>query len=213
MKGLIVYSGGLDSTVLLHFMRDEIIAAVNFYYGSKHNEMEREMARYNCTLLDVPLYELDIQNIFVHSKSTLLKGRDAIPEGHYEDETMKQTVVPFRNGIMLSIAAGIAESIGASHLLLANHAGDHAIYPDCRPEFSNAINKAINFGTDGKVQVHTPFLYFSKRTIAKIGLSLNIDFNKTYSCYNGGINHCGVCGTCNERIEALRDFDPTHYEK
>ena len=116
---------------------------------------------------------------------------------------MKSTVVPFRNGIMLSIAAGIAENNKMQYVMLANHAGDHAIYPDCRPEFVEAMNNAIHFGTWNGVQLLTPYTKLTKAEIASKGKELNIDYSETWSCYKGGEHHCGVCGTCRERKEAL----------
>ena len=127
---------------------------------------------------------------------------------------MKRTVVPFRNGIMLSIAAGLAESLEVEALMLGNHAGDHAIYPDCRPEFSDPMAFAIEAGTYAKIKVIRPFEHLTKTDIAKIGGQLNAPFELTYSCYKGGENHCGKCGTCYERKEAFRDagvMDPTPY--
>ena len=135
--------------------------------------------------------------------SSLLEGGDAIPEGHYADENMKSTVVPFRNGIMLSIAAGIAESNGLKKILIANHGGDHTIYPDCRPEFIKAMNEAIINGTYEDVSIDAPYTNITKADIAAIGKRLGIDYSETWSCYKGGEKHCGKCGTCIERKEAL----------
>jgi 7-cyano-7-deazaguanine synthase len=136
-------------------------------------------------------------------RSSLLEGADAIPEGNYNDANMRSTVVPFRNGIMLSIAAGIAENNKFQYVMLANHAGDHTIYPDCRPEFVEAMNNAIHFGTWNGVQLLTPYTFLTKAEIAAKGKELNIDYTETWSCYKGGEHHCGVCGTCRERKEAL----------
>jgi len=145
--------------------------------------------------------------------SDLLQSGGDIPDGHYEDESMKKTVVPFRNGIMLSIAAGIAESMDCNRLLISNHAGDHAIYPDCRPEFINSMSDAIRFGTYNNLEIFAPFTNLTKREIALIGKEINVPFEKTYSCYNGQEVHCGTCGTCTERKEALEGFDKTEYRK
>ena len=149
-------------------------------------------------------------------KSSLLEGADAIPEGHYEDENMKSTVVPFRNGIMLAIAAGIAESNGLDHVMIANHGGDHAIYPDCRPEFISAMSSATSAGSYNGVTVIAPYTSITKGDIARRGKELGIDYTETWSCYKGGDKHCGKCGTCVERKEALRDAgieDFTEYEE
>ena len=149
-------------------------------------------------------------------KSSLLEGADAIPEGHYASDNMKSTVVPFRNGIMLSIAIGIAESNALDEVLIANHGGDHTIYPDCRPEFINAINNAAIQGTYNNVNVVAPYTNITKGEIARIGAKLGIDYSKTWSCYKGEAQHCGKCGTCIERREALAEagiVDTTVYSE
>ena len=206
----IVYSGGLDSTVLLHQYQYEIGLAVSFDYGSKHNEREIAFAKRNCEKLNIPHIVIPLP-FFSHFKSDLLKNGGQIPTGNYGEENMKSTVVPFRNGIMLSIAAGIAESKGMNALLIANHSGDHSIYPDCRTEFIRAIDEATSLGTYNNVRVLSPYSDMTKRDIALIGKDLGVDFSQTYSCYNGGEIHCGVCATCIERKEALAGFDMTVY--
>jgi 7-cyano-7-deazaguanine synthase len=148
-------------------------------------------------------------------KSSLLDGAEAIPEGHYADDNMKSTVVPFRNGIMLAIAIGIAESNNLDQVFIANHGGDHTIYPDCRPEFINAIDAAATAGTYNNVKVIAPYTKITKSDIARIGKRLGIDYTETWSCYKGGEVHCGKCGTCVERKEALAEAgieDKTIYE-
>jgi len=209
---LIIISGGMDSVTLLHEKKDEIKMAVSFYYGQKHQK-ELMFATLNCEELNIPHQIIDITNIGNHLKSDLLQSGGEIPEGHYEDSIMKQTVVPFRNGIMLSIAVGIAESNECESVLIANHAGDHAIYPDCRKEFIDAIGKASVSGTYAGIKIESPYVGMSKRDIALRGKELGIDYSKTWSCYKGGDIHCGKCGTCTERIEALEGFDNTEYEK
>lgn len=209
---LIIYSGGMDSTVLLHKFKDRIGLAVTFNYGSKHNAQEGIRAASNCKALDIPHYMVSLPFIHQHFKSNLLSGQDEIPEGHYEEQSMKKTVVPFRNGIMLSIAAGIAESNGLKYIAIANHDGDHAIYPDCREEFIEAMAMAIGTGMDVGITIFSPFTMNKKREIALLGQKIGVDFNQTYSCYKGGETHCGRCGTCVERKEALEGFDPTTYE-
>lgn len=146
-QSLIVYSGGLDSTTLLWEYAADIALAVNFNYGSNHNAREAECARRNCAKLEIKLMEIDLGFMAKYFKSSLLEGADAVPSGNYDDENMRSTVVPFRNGIMLSVAAGLAESYNLSTILIANHAGDHAIYPDCRPGFVDAMGKAVSEGT------------------------------------------------------------------
>ncbi|MCH5347259.1 MAG: 7-cyano-7-deazaguanine synthase QueC [Muribaculaceae bacterium] len=202
---LIVLSGGMDSVTMLHDYKDRIALAVNFNYGSNHNAREAECARWQCQLLGVELIEIDLGFMGEYFESSLLSGADAIPAGHYEDSNMKSTVVPFRNGIMLSVAAGLAESRGLNTVMIANHGGDHAIYPDCRPEFISAMGNAIAAGTYADIKLFAPYTSLSKGEIAKRGKALGVDYSHTYSCYRGGEHHCGTCGTCVERAEALAE--------
>lgn len=215
-NSLMVLSGGMDSTTMLHDYASEIALAVTFHYGSNHNEREAFWARYHCRQLGIELVEIDLSFMGQHFQSSLLSGADSIPEGHYTDATMKSTVVPFRNGIMLSVAAGLAESRGLRSVMLANHAGDHAIYPDCRPGFIDAMGKAIGEGTYEHIELRAPYTNLTKGQIALRGKELGIDYSTTYSCYKGGEKHCGKCGTCVERREALAEAgipDPTIYEE
>jgi 7-cyano-7-deazaguanine synthase len=209
---IIAYSGGLDSTVLLHKFAKEIKLAVSFNYGSKHNNQEIKFAKLNCGKLNIPHIVIDLAFINQYFKSSLLSSGGEIPLADYDIENLKSTVVPFRNGIMLSILAGLAESNNINRILLANHAGDHAIYPDCTPDFINYMNNAIKAGTFKGVQIFAPFTNITKREIALMGKNLSVDFSMTYSCYNGRDIHCGKCATCRERKEALNGFDPTQYE-
>ncbi len=212
---VIILSGGMDSVTLLHDRRNQIALAVTFDYGSNHNRREAECAAYHCRRLGIEHIIIPLAFFKDYFKSSLLEGADAIPEGHYRDDNMKSTVVPFRNGIMLSIACGLAESRGLRKVLIANHSGDHAIYPDCRADFISAMAEAMAHGTYANVTLEAPYTGISKTDIAKIGARLGVDYSKTYSCYKGGERHCGKCGTCVERKEALRDAgieDPTEYE-
>ena len=214
-KSLIILSGGMDSVTLLYDKKDEIAVAVTFDYGSNHNKREEEFAKYHCNELGIEHIIIPLTFIHDYFKSSLLEGAPVIPDGHYEDETMKSTVVPFRNGIMLSVACGLAESRELEKVLIANHFGDHAIYPDCRKGFIDAMSEAMKCGTYKGITIDAPYTTITKTDIAKIGKSLGIDYTKTYSCYKGGEKHCGKCGTCVERKEALRDAgieDPTEYE-
>lgn len=214
-KSLIILSGGMDSVTLLYDKKDEIAVAVTFDYGSNHNKREEEFAKYHCNELGIEHIIIPLTFIHDYFKSSLLEGASAIPDGHYEDETMKSTVVPFRNGIMLSVACGLAESRELEKVLIANHFGDHAIYPDCRKGFIDAMSEAMKCGTYKGITIDAPYTTITKTDIAKIGKSLGIDYSKTYSCYKGGEKHCGKCGTCVERKEALRDAgieDPTEYK-
>lgn len=211
---MIIVSGGMDSITLLHERKDTIALAVSFDYGSNHNAREIPFARLHCQRLGIRHVVIPLAFMQQYFKSSLLEGADAIPDGHYADSNMKSTVVPFRNGIMLSIAVGIAESNSLRRVLIANHGGDHAIYPDCRPEFITAIDAAAKAGTYVDVAIEAPYTNISKTDIARRGKSLAIDYSETWSCYKGGQVHCGTCGTCVERKEALREAgiaDPTVY--
>lgn len=211
---LIIVSGGMDSITLLYDRKDTIALAVTFDYGSNHNAREIPFAQLHCQRLGIRHIVIPLAFMQQYFKSSLLEGADAIPDGHYADENMKSTVVPFRNGIMLAVAVGIAESNGLSRVLIANHGGDHAIYPDCRPEFISAIDTAAKAGTYVNVAIEAPYTNITKTDIARRGKSLGIDYSETWSCYKGTSVHCGTCGTCVERKEALRDAgiaDPTEY--
>ena len=212
MKAVLVYSGGLDSTTLLYEYKDSIALAVSFDYGSKHNKRELEFAAINCRRLGIRHLVIPLEFMGKYFRSDLLIGGGDIPEGSYADSNMKSTVVPFRNGIMLSIAAGLAESYELDTIMLANHSGDHAIYPDCRPEFIEGMAAAVEAGTYNGVKVVSPYCNMTKRDIALRGRELGVDFSLTYSCYKGGEKHCGKCGTCVERKEALAGCVPTDYE-
>lgn len=200
---LLVLSGGLDSTTLLYDYADSIALAVTFQYGSNHNKREAAFAKYHCDKLGIEHIEIDLAFMGKYFKSSLLDGADAIPEGNYDEDNMKSTVVPFRNGIMLSVAAGLAESRGLKNVMMANHSGDHAIYPDCRPEFVKAMTAAIEAGTYEGVKLVAPYTDITKADIVSRGAKLGIDYSMTYSCYKGGEHHCGLCGTCRERKEAF----------
>lgn len=212
---IIVLSGGMDSVTLMHDYKERIALAVTFDYGSNHNKREIECAAYQCSLLGIRHLVIPLEFMARYFKSSLLEGADAIPEGHYEDSNMRSTVVPFRNGIMLSVACGLAESYGLKHVMIANHSGDHAIYPDCRAGFVDAMSRAMQEGTYEGVTIIAPYTNISKNDIAARGKRLGVDYSKTYSCYKGGEKHCGKCGTCVERKEALAAAgieDPTQYE-
>lgn len=212
---VIILSGGMDSVTLLYNRKNDIALAITFDYGSNHNQREAEYAAYHCKELGVEHIIIPLQFIHSYFKSSLLEGADAVPEGHYAAENMKSTVVPFRNGIMLAIACGIAESRGLHQVMIANHAGDHSIYPDCRATFIESMSEAMAYGTYEHVKVCAPYTHLTKGQIAAIGKKIGLDYSKTYSCYKGGEKHCGKCGTCVERKEALAEAginDPTEYE-
>lgn len=215
-KTVVVLSGGMDSAVLLADLvhKGHPCVAISFDYGSKHNACELPLAKAMCEHLGVSHTLVPLPFINDLFDSSLLKSGAEVPDGAYDADNMKSTVVPFRNGIMLSIAAGYAESVGASQVALASHAGDHAIYPDCRPEFNDALSAAIHIGTDDQVSLAFPFAHLDKRDIGDLGRSLGVDFSATWTCYKGGTAHCGTCGACDERKYALRHdegLDPTTY--
>ena len=216
MKVVVLVSGGMDSvTALYHAASEhEVVAGLSFDYGSKHNHKELPLAAWHCEQLGVPHQIVPLSFMDDLFESDLLKSGGDIPEGHYEAENMKQTVVPFRNGIMMAIAAGFAESIEAGGLVIAAHSGDHAIYRIAREDFMKPMAEAITAGTYADVQVLRPFIDQRKEDIVSRGSELGIDFSQTWSCYKGGELHCGKCGTCVERKEAFEIAgveDPTVY--
>ena len=206
MKKVVIVSGGLDSTVLLYMQvaqhGAQNIKALSFDYGQRHSR-EVEFACWHCEKLCVPW--------------SLVDHTVAVPEGHYSSTTMKKTVVPNRNMIMLSIAAGHAIALGADAIVYGAHIGDHAIYPDCRPEFTSAVGKAIALADWHEVRLEQPFLddKIDKAGIVSIAQELGVDVTRTWSCYCGNEIHCGNCGTCTERREAFflaNVDDPTPYD-
>ena len=216
MKVLVLCSGGMDSVTALHRAAREhvVTGVVSFDYGAKHNARELPFAAEHARLLGAPHTIIPLDFIAKHFSSALLRTGRAVPEGHYEDRTMRQTVVPFRNGIMLAAAGGLAESLGAEGLVIAAHAGDHAIYPDCREEFMTGMAAALRHGTYARVALLRPFIAMTKAEIVAEGARLGVDFARTWSCYVGGAVHCGKCGTCVERREAFLVAglpDPTVY--
>lgn len=211
----IIVSGGMDSITMLYEYKDKIALGISFDYGSNHNAKEIPLAKMHCERLGIKHITIPLDFMHEYFKSSLLEGAEAIPEGHYADENMKSTVVPFRNGIMLSIAIGMAESYDLSHVYIANHGGDHTIYPDCRAEFIETIDKASQEGTYAHMTIEAPYTNITKADIARKGKELGIDYSETWSCYKGQEHHCGKCGTCVERIEALAEAgiaDTTIYD-
>ncbi len=217
MQVVVLCSGGMDSVTALHWARrhHDVRAVLSFDYGSKHNHRELPFAAEHARLVGAPHQVVPLDFIARHFTSDLLQSGGDIPEGHYAAENMKQTVVPFRNGIMLAIAGGYAESHGAQGLVIAAHTGDHTIYPDCREDFMRAMGDALRLGTYAGVELLRPFIALTKGQIAAEGARLGVDLGRTWSCYKGGAIHCGRCGTCVERREAFADAglpDPTAYE-
>lgn len=218
-KGIVVISGGMDSTVLAYLMRSQDIRLISFDYGQRHKK-ELKYARLTADTLGVPhtVVPMSFMNTLLHG-SALTSPDVEVPEGHYAEESMKQTVVPNRNSIMLNIAAGIAVAEECKWVATGVHAGDHAVYPDCRPEFIRSLTKTLLVANEGfidpKFQILAPFVGLGKHDIARLGADLNVPFWYTWSCYVGGDKHCGRCGTCVERKEAFRLAevpDSTEYE-
>lgn len=213
---VLILSGGMDSVTMLYEYQERIALAVSFNYGSNHNANEIPFARLHCERLNIKHIVIDLAFMKTYFKSSLLEGDAAIPEGNYDDENMLSTVVPFRNGIMLSIAAGLAESNHLTTIMMANHFGDHSIYPDCRKSFVDAFGAAVSEGTYEHITLFAPYTTITKTDIARKGRELGIDYTETWSCYRGGRIHCGCCGTCRERKEALKNagiIDKTLYEQ
>lgn len=214
-KYTVVFSGGMDSTVLLYDILDlagaESITAVSFNYGQRHKK-ELEFAQNTARSLGVKHHIIDLwssgfTDAIASSGSSLVSSTE-VPDGHYAEETMKATVVPNRNMVMLSIAGAIAVAEDANFVATAVHAGDHYIYPDCRPGFITALSVALSegnkdFGSLDESPLLAPYMYWSKEEIAFRGLALGVPFENTWSCYKGGDKHCGTCGTCVERLEAI----------
>ena len=194
-KVVCLVSGGMDSVAALYEAnrRFVVVGAVSFDYGSKHNHKEIPFGAWHSQKLGIPHRTIRLGFVDELFKSDLLQSGGTIPDGHYQELTMKQTVVPFRNGIMLSVAGGYAESIEASGLVTAAHSGDHAIYPDCRGDFMKSMADAIRLGTYANVELLRPFIHNTKAEIAWRGHELGVDFSKTWSCYKGGDIHYGTC--------------------
>ena len=215
-NSLIALSGGVDSTTLLYEYREEVACAVGFDYGSKHNARELAAAKAICRELEIPYLIIPLAFIEEYFRSDLLLSGGEMQLGDYSEENMSSTVVPFRNGIMLSVLAGLAESRDLQQVLIANHFGDHAIYPDCRESFVKPMGEAITAGTSNGVKLVAPYTTLTKAEIVARGTRLGVPYGKTYSCYQGGERHCGRCGTCRERHDAFVANgleDPTLYEE
>lgn len=205
MKTILIYSGGLDSTTLLHHLinRGDEVKCLSVNYGQKHIK-EIDSAKYFCKKLNVIHEIVDLSGITRLISSSSLTSNMEVPEGHYEEESMKATVVPNRNMILLSIAVGWAINEKFDCVAYAAHNGDHAIYPDCRNEFVEHVSKAAELADWHPIKIIRPFIEISKTGIAELAKKLKVEIDKTWSCYKGLEFHCGKCGTCVERIEALK---------
>jgi 7-cyano-7-deazaguanine synthase len=216
-KAVVIISGGMDSTTLLYDVKSQgyDIYAVSFNYNQRH-KLELEMAKLTCEKLNVKHKIIDLKQIGdeLLQGSSLTSSNIDTPHGHYAAENMKLTVVPNRNCIMLSLALGYAFSIEAEDIFYGAHAGDHSVYPDCRPEFLDAMNKVAGLADWKKAEIKAPYLNIDKGDIVKRGLELGVDYSLTYTCYEGNETSCGLCGSCTERIEAFKKanaVDPIKY--
>lgn len=204
MKTVIILSGGMDSTTLLYKLIAEgkEVKAISFNYGQRHSR-ELEQAKATCEKLTIEHKIVDLSFLKELISNSALTGNIEVPEGHYEAENMKLTVVPNRNMIMASIAIGWAVNLDYDEVALGVHAGDHAIYPDCRPLFIGLLQDIAKIANFKSINVYTPFLNVDKGDIAILGKELGVDYSLTHTCYKGGEVPCGVCGACQERKEAF----------
>ncbi|MCR5183331.1 MAG: 7-cyano-7-deazaguanine synthase QueC [Opitutales bacterium] len=217
-SSVVLLSGGLDSTVLLTKLKAEgrRVVAMGVDYGQRHSR-EMDAARAICARLGVEYRVADLKSLAgFFGGNSLTDHTQAVYEGDYDEEGMKTTVVPARNLILISVATAWAISLKCDSVAYAAHGGDHAIYPDCRPAFAEALDKVVQISDWHKVVLERPFVAMDKAQIVRLGAELGAPLELTWSCYKGGNAHCGKCSTCRERREAFRAAgvpDPTHYEE
>ncbi len=215
-KVVVIYSGGMDSFTVLNkaLQQGHEVSALSFNYGQRHVR-ELDVAAKVCKNLGIPHKVVDITAINGLLAGSSLTDDIDIPEGHYEESSMKSTVVPNRNMILLSLAIGYAVSEGASAVYYGAHSGDHAIYPDCRPEFVRQMNVVSQLANYEPIEVVAPYLDVDKNAILADGLRMALNYADTWTCYNGRDKACGKCGACVERLEAFAANgvkDPLPYE-
>lgn len=215
MKDIVaIYSGGMDSFTMVGLYRSRIHTCLSFNYGQRHKK-ELAYAAMVCAGWDIPHHIVELQCLQSLVPNSALTGDTPMPEGHYAEESMKQTVVPNRNMIMLSMAAAYAMSHKLKAVYFGAHSGDHTIYPDCRPEFVSALDEAVRLADWHPLSIRAPFIGLDKGDIVKAGLDLDLDYSLSWTCYKGGELACGVCGSCQERLEAFNENgveDPLNYE-
>ena len=217
MKAVVLFSGGLDSTVLVYDLLNEgaDLKLLSIDYGQRHEKELKSSSEIAESLgLEHEILRLPMLNNLLGG-SALTDPSISLPEGHYAEDSMKATVVPNRNMILLSLAAGHAISLQFDTVAYAAHAGDHTIYPDCRPEFATAMDEALKLCDWNTISLYRPFIQLSKQDLVRKGNELGVPFEKTWSCYAGNDKHCGKCGTCVERKEAFELvglLDPTEYK-
>jgi len=216
-KVVVLLSGGMDSTTLLYevMVLGYEVYPITFYYRQKH-EKEMEAAAYTCQKLGLTFRVLDISALNEIAPSSLTRDKVEVPKGHYEDESMKQTVVPNRNMVFLAFATAYAIGLDAEEVAYGAHGGDHAIYPDCRPDFVEAMVEAISLCDYKDIHLWVPYLHVNKADILRKGLELGVDYSLTWTCYEGQELACGRCGACTERLGAFREVgieDPLKYKE
>lgn len=218
MKVLPVVSGGMDSVTMLHDLNDqgyEIEEVISYNYGQRHVK-ELDYVAWNVEHLGLKHKIIDISFMAQLLDNSALTGDTEVPEGHYEQDNMSLTVVPNRNMILASIAIGRAVNNGADAIALGVHSGDHAIYPDCRPEFISALRTASLIANYQPIDILAPYLSLDKGRIIERGLEIGVDYSHTWTCYKGLDKACGVCGSCQERLEGFTQnniADPLDYDK
>lgn len=213
---MVIYSGGMDSYTVLNraIVDGKQVYALTFDYGQRHVK-EIACAKAVCERLNINHKVIDITAINQLLAGSSLTDNIDIPEGHYEADNMKSTVVPNRNMILISLAVGYAVSVGAAQVYYGAHSGDHAIYPDCRPEFVEKMNDVCKIANYESVEIFSPYLTQDKIAILADGISMGLDYSQTWTCYNGREKACGKCGACQERLEAFHlnnKTDPIAYE-
>ncbi len=217
MRSVVIISGGMDSTTLLYDVvaSGEHAFGLTFDYGQRHRR-EIGCARATCEKLAVPHRVIDLGLLGALVSSALTRENIPVPEGNYTDDTMKVTVVPNRNMVMLSLAGAYAIEMKAEKLYYGAHSGDHTIYPDCRPAFVSAMKEAFSRCDWHPLSLEVPYLHHTKTGILRRGLELGVDYSLTWTCYRGSPRSCGKCGSCVERLEAFREMgihDPLEYEE